>query len=290
MFQGFPATRRFHQDDLQRAVAEQAARQAGAATAAIRNSFIARPEPSAPPPPMARILRGSGGRAGVARLKLYLTLLWLARGRGDRPVFAYPAQQLAALLGLPHPQEAGARRVQEALRWLEKAGFLALDRRRGETTRVHLLDDAGSGEPYLPPGPLAKPKNRRSEKDRERHFYVQLDRVFWTHGWIAELSGSAVAMYLVALHEQRGRPNETIWIAPRIGRERYDLSDETRNKGLRELVDYGLLDLQRRAVPQISFDEAYRARNAYRIPPIAQRLTAHQPTHHSPGDDLTPSG
>lgn len=79
-----------------------------------------------------------------------------------------------------------------------------------------------------------------------------------------------------ALHEQRGRPDETIWISPpRIGRERYDLSDETRNKGLRELVDYGLLDLQRRPVPQTSCNENYRARNAYRIPrnAFARRTT-----------------
>ena len=34
-----------------------------------------------------------------------------------------------------------------------------------------------------------------------------------------------------------------------MGRERYDLSDETRNKGLRELTDRGLLDLSRRLFP-----------------------------------------
>jgi hypothetical protein len=52
---------------------------------------------------MARILR-SGGRGGASRLKLYLSLLWLARNRRrERPVFSHPAQHLAALLGLPNP-------------------------------------------------------------------------------------------------------------------------------------------------------------------------------------------
>ncbi|MFI7455499.1 hypothetical protein ACIBQX_49130 [Nonomuraea sp. NPDC049714] len=144
---------------------------------------------------------------------------------------------------------------------------MALDRRPGEATQVHLLDDAGSGQRYYQPGPLAKPAPRRSAKDRQRHFYVQLNREFWTEGWVSELSGAAVAMYLVALHEERGRVGETIWISPRIGRELYDLSDEIRSKGLRELVDYELLDLQRRPVAHTSFDEQHRTRNAYRVIP-----------------------
>jgi hypothetical protein len=252
---------------LQRDIAEEARKRAGADTAAVRYRFIGRQDPSDPSPPMARILRGGGGRGGATRLKLYLTLLWLARNRNlERPVFAYPAQQLAALLGLPHPGDAGARRIQEALRWLARENFVALDRRPGDVTRIHLLDDAGSGDPYQPPGALAPQAPRRTQKERERHFYVQLDARFWTKGWITELSGAAIAMYLACLDEQRGRSEETIWFSPRIGRERYDLSDETRNKGLRELTDQGLLDLARRPVPA-AFDERFRARNVYVIRP-----------------------
>lgn len=254
----------------QLAAARAAAAQAGANSAAIRYSFVARQEASAASPPMARILRGSGGRGGTTRLKLYLSFLWLARSfTRDRPVFAYPAQQLAALLGLPSPESAGARRIQEALRWLAKAGFVALDRRPGDVTRVHLLDDAGSGKPYQSAGLLVTRSKRNSQQDREPHFYVQLDAKFWTEGWVADLSGAAIAMYLACLYEQRGRPTEnSIWISPAMGRQRYDLSDETRNKGLRELVDAGLLDLQRLPVPASSFfDENFRARNAYEIRP-----------------------
>jgi hypothetical protein len=248
----------------QQETARAAAVQAGVGSAAVRYRFIARTNPAAPSPPMARMLRGGGGRGGATRLKIYLSFLWLARNANrDRAVFAYPAQQLAALLGLPAPHSAGARRVQEALRWLEEEGFIALDRRPGDATRVHLLDDAGTGDPYRPAGALAIPAPKRTQKDREQHFYVKLDARLWTEAWITELSGAAIAMLLACLYEQRGRPDEPVWISPRIGRERYDLSDETRNKGFRELVEKGLLELLRRPVPTASFDERFRARNVY---------------------------
>ncbi|WP_176733585.1 hypothetical protein [Micromonospora peucetia] len=197
-------------------------------------------------------------------MKLFLSLLWLARGRPD-PVFGYPARQLASLLGLSNPSGAGARRIREALKWLEEEGFIALEHRPGEAARIHMLDDAGSGGAYEAPGPLVTKHRKRSPEQREKHFYVQLKREFWTEGWISHLSGAAVAMYLAALHEERGKTGEAVWISPRIGRERYDLSDETRGKGLGELVNLGLLNLGKRPVPQASFDERYRARNVYRV-------------------------
>jgi hypothetical protein len=52
-----------------------------------------------------------------------------------------------------------------------------------------------------------------------------------------------------------------------MGRERYDLGDETRNKGLRELTDQGLLGLARRPVPAVPSDERFRARNVYMLRP-----------------------
>ncbi|MFH0245809.1 hypothetical protein ACGRHY_26110 [Streptomyces sp. HK10] len=41
-----------------------------------------------------------------------------------------------------------------------------------------------------------------------------------------ELPGAVIAMYLILLHEQRGQEKK-VWLSPRSGRERYDLSDET---------------------------------------------------------------
>ena len=91
------------------------------------------------------------------------------------------------------------------------------------------------------------------------------------------MSGAAVAMYLACLYEQRGQPDVPVWVSPRMGRERYDLSDETRNKGLRELTDQGLLDLARRPVPTASFDERFRARNVYMLRPGAWDKTPRRP-------------
>lgn len=271
---------KFRRDPRQLATADAAADHAGAAGAAVRWRFIARTDPTEQPPPMARILRGGGGRGGATRLKLFLSLLWLARGRPD-PVFGYPAKQLASLLGLPNPSGAGARRIHQALKWLHDESFLALEHRPGEAARIHMLDDAGSGAAYQAPGPLVARKRKHST-EREKHFYVQLKRELWTEGWISHLSGAAVAMYLAALHEERGRTGEAVWISPRIGRERYDLSDETRGKGLAELVNLGLLNLEKRPVPQASFDERYRARNVYRI--VSNGLTR---VHGKTRDALT---
>jgi hypothetical protein len=58
---------------------------------------------------------------------------------------------------------------------------------------------------------------------------------------------------------------------------RHDLSDETRNKGLRELTDQGLLDLARRPVPTAAFDERFRARNVYMLRPRAWSNSPGQP-------------
>jgi hypothetical protein len=264
---------KFERDANQLRIAFDAAEQIGAKTAAVRWRFIARGALNEASPPMARMLRGSGGRGGSTRLKLYLSLLWLARGR-EHPVFAYPAQQLATLLGLPNPSSAGSRRIQDALKWLEQNGFVAVERRPGVAARVHLLDDAGTGHRYEKPGVVFASKAKRTGKaaaQRELHYYVQLPRAFWTEGWVAELSGAAVAMYLAVLREQRGRDGLAVWISPSVGVEQYDLSDESRGKGLRELVDFDLLHLERHAVPQSSFDERYRARNVYYVNPNGLR-------------------
>jgi hypothetical protein len=168
---------------------------------------------------MARIPRGSGGRGGATRLKLYLSLLWLAPDR-ERPVFTYPAHQLAALLDLPNPDRAGARRIQDALRWLHEQSFVALDRQPGNVTRVHLLDDAGTGTPYRDPGSLTCKKAGLSDREREQHSYVQLPGEYWTNGWVTHLSGAATAMYLAALRGERGPVHEPVWISPPPGRPR----------------------------------------------------------------------
>ncbi|MFF3343563.1 hypothetical protein [Streptomyces flavidovirens] len=257
---------------LQRDAARQAqGRAGGAKSAAVRYRFIARSEPEDEAPPLARLLRGSGGRGGAARLKLYLSMLWLARNE-DRPVFQYPAHQWALLLGYKQPEASGGRRVQNALSWLNAEAFVRLQRHQGEASSAHLLSDAGTGRPYTAPGPAIKQVDR---SQREEHLYVQLPAGLWINGWITELSGAAIAMYLVLLHEQRGEDKKQVWLSPRIGDERYALSDDTRRKGLTELAQHELVRVSKRPLHQGLFEDHYRSRNVYDLDP--QNLNRLQP-------------
>ncbi|MGW5296178.1 hypothetical protein [Streptomyces bacillaris] len=265
----------------QQVAAEQAAGRARATSAAVRYRFIARPapDPAAQAPPLARLLRGGGGKGGEARLKLYLSMLWLARNE-RAPVMQYRAQEWALLLGYG-TKPAGVRRVQEALRWLDNEAFVDVRRKPGEASAVHLLSDSGNGRPYMPPGIAFKRIKGKTEADRaqrDEHLYVQLSAGLWTNGWIMKLSGAAIAMYLVLLHEQRGDGKRQVWLSPRIGRELYDLSDETRRKGLHELAKNGLISVSRRALHQGLFADAARTRYVYELAPdVLGRLQAHSP-------------
>ncbi|MFJ6444882.1 hypothetical protein [Streptomyces sp. NPDC091649] len=252
----------------QRSAAQQVRALTRAKSAAVRFRFIARAEPNDAPPPLARLLRGSGGKGGAARLKLYLSMLWMARNE-DRPVFQYPAQEWALLLGYGSTPSA-ARRVQDGFRWLSEEAFVELERRQGAPSAVRLLSDAGTGTPYMAPGLAIK---RAPKAEREEHLYVQLNAALWTNGWIVELTGAAVAMYLVLLHEMRGEEKQ-VWFSPRMGRERYDLSDETRRKGLKELEERGLVKVTKRALHQGLFSDPVRTRYVYDLnPDVFQLLT-----------------
>lgn len=255
----------FEDGELQRQAAQAARRISNANTVAIRRSFIARTSPEAGAPPLAVMLRGGGGRGGAVRLKLYLSFLWLARNN-DRPVYRFASREWAVLLDLPKPDTAGARRINDALRWLEEQSFVRLERTRGAATTVHLLDDGGSGERYRPPGLLlAQKRPKLPDNEREKHYYVQFSADFWLDGWVSTLSGPAVAMYLVLLHQQTMNPSGPLWVSPRLAKTLYDLSEDTRNKGLQELVEQGLAALERRPVHSGAFTGQGRARNAYRI-------------------------
>jgi DNA-binding transcriptional ArsR family regulator len=259
--------------------ASNAAGRAGG-SAAVRWGFIARALPDDPPPPMARMLRG--GRGGEVRLKLYLSFLWFARNSGKGPRLAYPAQSWAQLLDLG---DSGARRVQDALRWLQRENFIRLEHRPGEASATHLLDDLGTGKKYESAGQAAN-RYRNDPLELPKHYYVQLDSKLWTRGWICVLSGPAIAMYLAVLHALRGDDGPA-WFSPDIARSRYDLSEDTRSRGLRELTRAGLITTARRPVGTGAFDDP-RYRNIYThnkakladiasVPPPPPRVTTDTP-------------
>jgi hypothetical protein len=129
------------------------------AGAPVRTMFLAGLDPQTPGP-VASLLSGStgngGGRGGQLRLKLYLSLLWVA-ARAPYNVVR-PARAWAVLLGLPDFETKGVRRIQETLRELEQRGFVkVVDNPGGPLQRFpmpgvrHGLQlHAGTRSPRLP--------------------------------------------------------------------------------------------------------------------------------------------
>jgi hypothetical protein len=170
-------------------------------------------EASLPPPPLARMLRG--GRGGEVRLKLYMSIQLIAVSHPYNVTRS--ASSWAALLSLPDRGVNGARRVNDAIRWLEQHQLIRVERRRGGPPEVINLRQLGTGDPYVRPPPRAG--------------YINVPVSFWKNGWIVTLSPAAIAMWLITNEMQHGRNSpDDVWVSPLIAKERYDLSDDTRTK------------------------------------------------------------
>lgn len=200
-------------------------------------------------PPLARMLRdgpGSrGGRGGAVRLRLYLCLNLLA-ARAPYDIRPRPARAWAEALALPDPNGRGARRVSDALAWLNEAEMIALQRQRGAAPTITLLDPTGSGGRY-----------------KRYRLYVLVPLGFWREQWITRLSGSAVALLIVLLDLQGGKKSKRdAWLTT-VQRARYGLSDDTWTRASKELVEQGLLEISR--IPQGRDFDFRRMRNIYWI-------------------------
>jgi hypothetical protein len=227
--------------DMLRSLVHRSHRSSGVQLA---ESFIRRADSSSSPPPLAILLRG--GQGGEVRLKLYLTMLLLAVRQPFDIKDPIPARSWAAVLGIVDPEHNGARRVGDAITWLADHKFLATERRQGTPGAVRLLNPDLSGGPYERPTPKGR--------------YVTLPIGLWNQGWIARLSGTALALLIVLLDMQGGR-GEAQWVSPAQARRRYDLSPDTWTKALKELKALGLVIVSRR--PQGSTFNYQRMRNAY---------------------------
>jgi hypothetical protein len=210
---------------------------------------------------MAALLRG--GQGGVVRLKLLLSMLWIA----GKPPYdtSFPARAWAALLDLDQPETNGARRVAAALVTLEQRGLIRSERKRGVPTTVFLLDERGTREPYRRPGEVANEMRERREQLGQGDRYVQLPYSFWAKGWIGVLDGSAIAMLLALLAQaERTHKIGDLWFSESVGRGRLDLSSDLRSAGLRQLEDYHLLLSRKQSISRSSFD-AKRLRKTYTL-------------------------
>ena len=228
-------------------------------------------------PPLAQIIRG--GRGGSTRLKLLLSLLWVAAAPPHQTT--YPARAWAELLDIDDDGASGARRVADALRWLEAHRLVALEHRPGLPPTVMLLREDGTGRPYRIPGGAMKELDSRDEesgsgRSRSEHSYIQLPATFWTSGWAAVLTAPAIAMLLVLLSELGKRTvllrkgveasSQPIWLSPAWADARFQLSEDTRSTGFKELRVHGLIAMKRRSVARTFFDMR-RMRNVYFLDP-----------------------
>ncbi|WP_439659175.1 hypothetical protein ACSHWB_43480 [Lentzea sp. HUAS TT2] len=236
-------------------------------TAPVRYGFITRETPEASLPPAVALLRGATGGRGITggdvRLRLMLSLLWAVH---DDPTMTYPHRAWATLLGLEDPAVAGARRIRNALGWLDHHGLIQLESSPGRDAVVHLMNDAGTGERYELPG-AAYARLRSKPAQAAPHRYIQLPGQLWTNGWIAALDyGPAIVMLLVLWLESGKtiKDGPWVWLSPAMAESRYGLSEDTRLKGARKLTELGLIKTSTRHVPSDAF-EFRRGRNSYQI-------------------------
>lgn len=229
--------------------------------APVRNGFVERARPADREPPLAEILRG--GQGGSVRLKLLLSLLWVSVRFPHET--QYPARGWAALLDLPEPETNGARRINAAVTWLADRKFVRVTSRPGVPSTIYLMDERGTDSPYRLPAEVVKGKKLTHEEISRDEYWISLPPEFWLNGWIAVLSGSAVAMLLVLLDEagKAGKGSiRGLWHSPRLAQDRFALSQDTRTNGLLELEAYGIVDKRRSSISPGVFDFK-RVRNVY---------------------------
>ena len=150
---------------------------------------------------------------------------------------------------LPEPYTKGVRRIQEAVRWLEKNKLVKVEQIAGLPSRINLLDDSGDGSSYSTPG-----------KGTGRP-YRKLPPEFWTKGWLSVLSGTAIAILLILMDQQREVSSDEIWLSPSWRESHYSLSPDTWTRATKELSKHGLITVERKKF-RPSFD-VIRTRNFY---------------------------
>lgn len=248
----------------------------GAVTDSKRKTTVQLPEqfarttdqtPAGYTPVLAQLLRAS-----EVPLRLYLTLVMMTT-KPETIGEPHPLHRLTAPshfaemlgyddLGQDRLPGAGTRRVDRALRTLEKMNLLKITRTAGRIPAIAVRH---------PDGDLRPP-------------YITIPIEFWKNTWITALSGRALATYialrLVTVGKRQGQGQH---LAP-YDRDRFGLSDDTWQRGTRELVDRGLLEIRsgvvenrglrarHRNVYYLNFDRVIDERPEDPVKPIASAL------------------
>lgn len=236
--------------DVLRSAVERSRRQS---TVQLSIDFVR--DPSGAPTPLKTI--AADGRGQGLRLKLYLSMTMLAT-REPYQLRPYPAAAYAKMLALDDPEGQGARRVNQAQRWLRDAGFIQ---------RV----ENGTHPPHMTV--LALPV---LSDWGARWITIPID--LWSNGWIHVMSGRALTMYIVLRELTGGRPGGDTADGRR--KQQYGLSDETWARGTADLEALGLAQSERIVDTSDPFSRR-QPRVKYRL--IDDATAALPPTYQAAG-------
>lgn len=193
-----------------------------------------------PDPPLPKLISHGG-----IQLRVLLVVLMMATSAPHNTKVS--SKDLAAMLDLPDPERAGARRVSKALKDLEAAQLVRRDRKPGYVPETTVLHPSGSGAEWND-NKLQKP-------------YISLPVNLWRRGWFIALSSRAIALLIVLRELTHGRPSGAAWVDP-IRKAQYGLSDDTWTRASQELIDVGLLKVTVQVYP---FQGEPRRRNVYKL-------------------------
>lgn len=189
------------------------------------------------------------GRGEGLRLRLFLCMLMMAT-RSPHRLRPYVASAFARLLALPDPAKEGARRINQAQRWLTDNKYISRDT-TCRPVEMAVLHCDGSGRPWVVGGGR----------------WITLPIDLWSNGWLLALSGRALTLYIV-LRELTGGKSAGASV-PRRRRAEYGLSYDTWKRGCDELVERGLLEVTTETVTEDEDWGLRVQRNVYRLIPDA---------------------
>lgn len=254
------------------------------AGAPIRRDFIERTGGKSSPLGLllsgANASRGGGGRGGRLRVALVLTLIWqLAKSPHTT---TRPARYWAELLQLDDPDKAGARTIRSTLLEIERRGFIRTEERGpGKVPEIFLMDESLRGADYQLPYLQAIEEGSEGATS-----YFRVPESFWASGLCSKLSGAGLSMYLIAMSRAGWGNQPSFWLSPSRFAEEYGLGDSTRKKGLRELVDLGVVTQQLRSVDRSGqagyrtfLRSIYTVAAEYRVPGATEPEPPQQPSN-----------
>ena len=219
--------------------------------------------PNSADPPLARLFR-----LGEVSLRLYLTLVMMTakpdKGGGAARALhrETAASHFAEMFGYDdlsdgvNPPGPGTRRVERALRKLDAEKFIELTKDPGHHPKIAVVHP---GEPQPP--------------------YITLPVQLWANSWITALTGRGLAVYvalrLVTVKKEQGEGQHV----PPYEQVRFGLSPDTWQRGTRELVSLGLLEVRPGIVETRGLRSRYR--NVY-------YLNFERVLQERPSDPITP--